>query len=221
VLDVDQQHVRAPAIRRVGVPELSLDPGREGAGTKKRKPHSRFRWHRNWSIRIGELNVRDIGTWLDRCQSADEGFAKAHPLGFLLYSVQHGPLIPVDTSAGDTLNRALLPNSGNQASVTPGSMFKVFDLGEGSECSVGSDDGCDVVINDESVSSSHARFTLKDDGAHLTDLGSTLGTQVQGNTLNEGEDRPLTSGDSVTLGSVQLRYLSAEKFAVFVTGLLG
>ena len=163
--------------------------------------------------------MRDIGDWAEACQGAGDSFARLHALGFVLYSVEHGPLIPVDTSVGATLNRQLLPTAASARSITPKTMYKVWSLG-GQDALIGSDKACDVTINDESISAQHARVFLKEGALTIIDVGSTLGTQVNRASLAPNEEREVPSGASITLGSVELKYLSAEAFPPFVNGLL-
>lgn len=54
-------------------------------------------------------------------------------------------------------------------------------------------------IEDDSVSSSHARIFFKDGQFYVLDLGSTNGTYVNGEKV---EESPLNSGDEVQFGSV-------------------
>ena len=68
----------------------------------------------------------------------------------------------------------------------------------GSRVTVGRSDGNDIVIDDHSISSNHAEIEIDAEGNHqLTDLGSTNGTQVNGERV---ETATLSDGDNVMLG---------------------
>lgn len=60
----------------------------------------------------------------------------------------------------------------------------------------------DIVLSDESVSSQHAKLTRREGIWILTDLGSTNGTLVDGERIEE--DTPLAPGNFVRFGDVQL-----------------
>lgn len=65
-------------------------------------------------------------------------------------------------------------------------------------------DGSDVVLNDKTVSRSHATFHLSD-GTSVTieDLGSTNGTHVNGERLQSAATRQIVSGDTVRFGNIR------------------
>lgn len=60
---------------------------------------------------------------------------------------------------------------------------------------------CDIVINQESVSRRHARFSRSGDGWKVTDLGSKNGVRV--NTFKIDEQR-LRDGDRIDLGTIRI-----------------
>ncbi len=75
-------------------------------------------------------------------------------------------------------------------------------LERGATVTVGRDaGGCDVVVEDPSLSREHARFTCGD-GLVVVDLGSTNGTRVNGVALAPHTPQPLAAGDEVVLGAV-------------------
>ena len=64
-------------------------------------------------------------------------------------------------------------------------------------------------IEDASVSSQHAELTLTENGDYLlTDLGSTNGTQINGQDVAEGEPRVLSAGDRIRFGHIETAYVS-------------
>ena len=62
---------------------------------------------------------------------------------------------------------------------------------------------CDVVIADPGASRRHARIRFQDDAYLLTDLGSTNGTQVNGELVQE---HSLADGDRITIGETVLEF---------------
>jgi hypothetical protein len=62
---------------------------------------------------------------------------------------------------------------------------------------------CEVVLNDRGASRRHAQIRAKDDVFTLTDLGSTNGTRLNGQTV---QSRELEDGDRITIGSTILEF---------------
>jgi len=69
------------------------------------------------------------------------------------------------------------------------------------EMSIGRTEGNDLVLNHPSVSRKHARFEGRSDAWWIVDLKSTNGIKVNGNLVTESK---VTSGDKISIGSVQL-----------------
>ena len=62
---------------------------------------------------------------------------------------------------------------------------------------------CEVVIADKGASRRHAQIRQKDGVVTLTDLGSTNGTRLNGQTV---QSRELADGDRITIGSTMLEF---------------
>lgn len=75
-----------------------------------------------------------------------------------------------------------------------------FDL-ERSEIVIGRGQDCDIVLDEHQVSRQHARLQHTPRGWTLVDLGSTNGTQVNGQPLRANQPYTLQPGDRVTLGN--------------------
>jgi hypothetical protein len=67
--------------------------------------------------------------------------------------------------------------------------------------------GCDVQLDDPSVSRRHARISRADQGWLIEDLGSTNGIMVNGTTVDR---EYLSGGDDLELGNVRLRFVSGR-----------
>jgi len=63
----------------------------------------------------------------------------------------------------------------------------------------------DVMLVDARVSRRHAQATSENGVIVLEDLGSTNGTQVNGESLPPGEKRTLQAGDTVSLGGLEVK----------------
>ncbi len=70
--------------------------------------------------------------------------------------------------------------------------------------------GCDVVIDDDSVSGQHARLEYDLGAWRITDLQSINGTAVEGVKLAPNVPTPLPYGATVRMGGVQLQFREAE-----------
>ena len=62
---------------------------------------------------------------------------------------------------------------------------------------------CQVTIADKGASRRHAQIRQKDGSYILTDLGSTNGTRLNGQTI---QTRELSDGDRITIGSTVLEF---------------
>ncbi|MGE0790503.1 MAG: sigma 54-interacting transcriptional regulator [Sandaracinaceae bacterium] len=91
---------------------------------------------------------------------------------------------------------------------------EVFALEDGVPRVLGRAAPADIVIPEEKLSRSHARFTSTEEGVRVDDLGSTNGTHHKGERI---ESVVLAPGDSVTLGRVTVTVSEAAGRA----GLLG
>jgi pSer/pThr/pTyr-binding forkhead associated (FHA) protein len=65
---------------------------------------------------------------------------------------------------------------------------------------------CDVVIDDKGASRRHAQLKRKGGVYTLTDLGSTNGTKLNGETV---QSRELHDGDKITIGTTLIEFRRA------------
>lgn len=83
-----------------------------------------------------------------------------------------------------------------------GEHVHAVSLREGQALVVGRAEPAQVVIEDRSLSRTHARLSMREQRLYLEDLGSTNGSFVNGNQV---KDAMVAEGDLVRLGSVELR----------------
>ena len=84
-------------------------------------------------------------------------------------------------------------------------VFQQRFSGAGSECRVGRDLGCDIVVDDDHAAPSHTLLTLLEDGrVAVRDLGSRNGTYVDGNRVTANAGAIVEHGE-VVVGRTQLR----------------
>jgi hypothetical protein len=68
-----------------------------------------------------------------------------------------------------------------------------------------------LVITDQSISRRHAEFVHDANGLHVRDLGSKLGTRIEGERIEAGRLYPVRPGMRVELAYYLLRIFSAEQ----------
>ena len=77
--------------------------------------------------------------------------------------------------------------------------------GAGTECRVGRDLGCDIVVDDEHAAPQHALLTLLEDGrVSVRDLGTRNGTRVDGKRVPAGADAIVEQAE-IIVGRTRLR----------------
>jgi pSer/pThr/pTyr-binding forkhead associated (FHA) protein len=64
---------------------------------------------------------------------------------------------------------------------------------------------CDVVLKDKGASRKHAQLRLRDGAWVITDLGSTNGTRLNGQTI---QSRDVSDGDKITIGTTVIEFRS-------------
>jgi pSer/pThr/pTyr-binding forkhead associated (FHA) protein/outer membrane protein assembly factor BamB len=113
--------------------------------------------------------------------------------------------------AGGTQLRSAVAPSGTRMVPTAGAFLKVtagkvtrqrFDL-KGSRLTIGRTDQNDIVLEDDTVSSSHGLLTLFGNTWHIEDKGSANGTFVNGKKITSTELKP---GDRLQVGEVKLSF---------------
>lgn len=92
-------------------------------------------------------------------------------------------------------NPRLIYLSGSAAGLTPGASFPLT----AAETTLGRSETCDIPLESPTVSRHHARLTRQGDEYILDDLGSTLGTYVNGVSIGKST-YPLAPGDQIRLG---------------------
>ena len=106
---------------------------------------------------------------------------------------------PVTGAIGEAVRGVVRAANTGRSRAAGGPAALVFPpAGEQTVFTIGREDGCDLFLNDMTVSRIHARLTLAADGWMLADLGSTNGTRVNGWRVRE----PVTirPGDRVRFG---------------------
>ncbi|MCB0378460.1 MAG: FHA domain-containing protein [Bdellovibrionales bacterium] len=77
---------------------------------------------------------------------------------------------------------------------------------EGSLWIAGSDDNASIVLNDPQALPNHFEISKTDRGFFIADLGSTIGTQLNGQILSPRTPTQILSGDVIVVGSQSLQF---------------
>jgi pSer/pThr/pTyr-binding forkhead associated (FHA) protein len=76
---------------------------------------------------------------------------------------------------------------------------------------IGRDEGVDLVLPEPTVSRRHAEVRGVGGGWEIEDLGSRLGTWLNGKKLKAGVGVPLRVGDEVEVGIMRIQFLGEEE----------
>jgi pSer/pThr/pTyr-binding forkhead associated (FHA) protein len=71
-------------------------------------------------------------------------------------------------------------------------------------------EGAEVTLPDKTISRVHAKLMVGEDNSVLEDMGSTNGTQVNGERMSPNMPRTLVDGDTVRFGSVRMRFRAVD-----------
>ena len=71
---------------------------------------------------------------------------------------------------------------------------------------IGRSPGCDLVLDDPTVSRHHAELVREEDGWVLRDMGSTNGTRINGWRVRRAV---VARGDEIAVGATRLRFGAA------------
>ncbi len=150
-----------------------------------------------------------------------EHFVATHAYPFLVHA--SGELTKLDPSRRDELTTDRLLVEAPRVALQQAMLIAPIaprDVDAG-RVTIGVATACDIVLDDASVSKRHAYFTERDGVWHITDADSSAGTLVNSHPLAPGAAQELVSGDRITLGYVELTFLSPESFHELVHGLFG
>ncbi len=155
----------------------------------------------------------------------EAAFVDAFPFPFLVREATRGGAAPVrDDRATARLKKAAVPVGDGFAEADVWIHRVCPQDPERSEGAVvlGRDDGCDIQLDDGTVSSHHAKFTLAEgDGDELlffvTDAGSSNGTWLNGEKLPDETPTRLDDQDSLRFGpAVKLQFFTSPGFYQFL-----
>ena len=84
---------------------------------------------------------------------------------------------------------------------------QIDEIVQGDPVIIGRDEAADFVLPEPTVSRRHAEVRSTDEGWEIEDLGSRLGTWVNGRRIRAGEGVPFKVGDEVEVGIVRILFV--------------
>lgn len=155
---------------------------------------------------------------------SEEEFLETYPYPFLVHE-STGDSVPVPDADRRTtrLKAAAAPIGGGfmQGDATIYPVCPADPDNFDGAVKLGRSSTCDIAINDGSISTVHAHFTLEFEGEErfvmVTDIGSSNGTFLNGERLAADTPARLSDQDSLRFGpAVKLQYFEAEGFFQFL-----
>lgn len=181
-------------------------------------------------LQSGEaLLVKPISEYAHVCEKATlEEFLSEDQAAVFIHCKILDPLRAVVGAPGETIDRLALeraPSIDPEGAFSPMLAYAVLpiestDGPRTGEFLIGCGQGCDILLNDASISRAHAWIELRDGAFLLRDNASAAGTQVNDELLEVGEERKLRSGAKVSFGAVDLLFLGPAEFYHFVKRVL-
>jgi hypothetical protein len=165
---------------------------------------------------------------LAETEGLDEAaFLERYPYPFLVREATKGPQVP---SGGGSERRTTRLTG--KAAAPAGDGFMQGDVRVHPVCpadpdnfdgavTLGRDAGCDVVVDDGSISAHHADFTLEFEGEekvfYVADVGSANGTFVNGEAVPASGRARIEDQDSIRFGpAVKFQFFQAAGFREFL-----
>ena len=150
-------------------------------------------------------------------------FAERHPNPFVVFT--GGALRRIDPgkTRGLTVDRLVIEGSGATRHQAISDSFLVGELlspvAKQALVTIGASADCDLTVNESSLSKRHAWFDRIGADWRIWDNDSVSGTQVNGKHVMPGMPTLLVAGDRITLGYVDLTFLTSSGFHQLVRGL--
>jgi pSer/pThr/pTyr-binding forkhead associated (FHA) protein len=153
--------------------------------------------------------VQPIESYRDVAGSLSlEEFVRRYPEPFLVLDSAALRAVDRRLAAGKTIDRLVLsgPTSG------PGRLFVaqlVPKVATERLVTIGVSPACDIAIDDASISKQHAFFDRAGESWRVWDNDSAAGTFVNDKPLAVSVPQPLVPGDYITLGTVDVTFLTS------------
>jgi hypothetical protein len=148
-----------------------------------------------------------------------EGFVHKHPGPFLVHSSRTGGVLQT-AGGGRTIDSVVLEDEADAEESASTDVQTVFTVSQfapkGPDLAIGSELGSALRVQAASVSRVHARLRSENGQWLVDDAGSSVGTWVNGESVDPGHPRVLQAGDRISLGVLDVTFLPASQFYDFV-----
>ncbi|HEY1554814.1 MAG TPA: FHA domain-containing protein [Kofleriaceae bacterium] len=153
--------------------------------------------------------IREVAAGL-----AQDEFEKRYPDPFLILDAAALRAVDRRLADGKTIDRLVLSGPASRQGELLVASLVARNSGE-RVVTIGTSPQCDISIDDASISKQHAFFDRAGDTWRLWDNDSAAGTFVNDKPVVFNTPRPLTPGDYITLGTVDLTFLTSPLFYGF------
>jgi hypothetical protein len=151
--------------------------------------------------------------------------------GEAAFQARYGvPVLIVAQAGGELRDKA----DANEATVTasssgwrmqePSLLNRVYELVKGTfaipgPVSLGRAESNDILVSEDSVSKRHCVFDVDPGGVHVTDVGSTNGTSVDGKPIPPHVPTPLRGGEVLTIGNFSFVFHTPASLLTYLSSL--
>jgi len=142
-------------------------------------------------LALGDFGIQARTVKLGRDQAEPEQGDHGHTQ---VFSTSERIQAPLQEERASRAGRAVLVAGGKRHAVPSAG------------ATIGRSRDCDIVLDDSNVSRRHAEIAPGPQGWTIADLGSTNGIRVNGRSVPAGKAQPLSSGDHVTVGTVDTTF---------------
>jgi len=146
---------------------------------------------------------------------AQDEFEARYPDPFLILDSAALRAVDRRLADGKTIDRLVL----SAPAARQGKLLAATLLAKNSServVTIGTSPACDIPVDDASISKQHAFFDRSGDTWRLWDNDSAAGTFVNDKPVAVNTPHPLAPGDYITLGTVDLTFLTSPLFYGFI-----
>jgi hypothetical protein len=152
------------------------------------RPKIAFRTDEDLSLGEFGIQARTVKLGAGEVEQADHGHTQ-------VFSTADRVQAPLREERAARAGRAVLVAEGKRHAIGPGG------------ASIGRSRECDVILADTNISRHHAELRPGPQGRWtITDLGSTNGVKVNGRALADHRPEPLSPGDRIILGTLDVQF---------------
>lgn len=184
-----------------------------------------------WVITCHTWSVTDVlpllGFFASVRKHTEATFAEKHPEPVLVYAPRAGSVGPdsrfvtTQVAAVAEMRRTKGTEAGKKGMEQQVSLIRKSTRNPfAQQIYIGRAPNNDVVIDDPSVSKSHAFMDRDGTQWRITDMGSANGTWISGVKVIDNTPRDLIDGVKLTLGTLEMQFFTPQNFYRYVSAIL-